>query len=718
MSCSNWKAVSSIGHTVSAPGTAYDGLSVSGIDPTVSQASAGAVVIRETAGSTVVQEGATGNPLSVDSYFVRLATRPADGVNVYVTVSASRSNRNESDAGGDGIWLSGSLPSSFTRSVSQDGTLINKPDRALVLVFTASNWNQEQAVNVYGVQDALAESERTVTVNHSVRAIVVNPALNSTVNDQARTVATFDFVRVRNVEVKILDDDAPTLILTQSGGSTLVLEGSLVADGLGFTQGIADSVNLRLGKQLTAGQTVTVTLSYDAAQVQLSGAGVTVLGNGQATLQFDSSNWLAGLNINVTAVDDATREDFKRSFVNAAVTAVSGAAPYAGQAAQLAVAVYDNDRAGVLILQSDGSTNVVKDDPNTAQDESVADTYTVRLTQAPGADVTIAVNTDGQVITVPASLAFNSANWYRPQTVTVRANPAFNPNLLPIDPTTQKVWAPREHLLTQLGGPLQVVGGTLGARGLVQAILLPAESNSGLLQIGVQPDERDQIDTLNIFDDGSMEDKVGVLSATRLSGFGMAPDLVVGANPFGEPPLARGGISWGDAATGQSGIEVLNLLMGQGNDTLNITGTLIGADEGSGANRGPARHGTLTTVHGGGNLDLTAGGSSIVGDRITVTGGAGASSPLVVYGDTSQDGTWYSGRTNLTSREDNLVLGRKLFDQVGTADDFFRFPRANPFQRAGNDVIDASALFPNSGVESTVLGIVIYGGAGDRKSVV
>ena len=33
-------------------------------------------------------------------------------------------------------------------------------------------------------------------------------------------------------------------------------------------------------------------------------------------------------------------------------------------------------------------------------------TYSVRLLQAPGADVTIAINTDGQVITVPASLVF------------------------------------------------------------------------------------------------------------------------------------------------------------------------------------------------------------------------------------------------------------------------------------------------------------------------
>ena len=704
---------STIGHTVTAPGIVYDGLAIDGIDPTVAQAIAGAVVIRETDGSTVVEEGATSDPLSVDSYFVRLATRPADGVTVYVTVSAARSNREEQLADGDSMWLSKTAASAFTRPVTIDGQVVDMPDRALVLKFTSADWDQEQAVYVYGAQDSLPEGERTVIVNHSVLAIIEDASLNSPANDQSASVATFNFAKVRNVEVNILDDDAPTLILTQTGGSTLVLEGSLTPDGDGFAPGIADSVNLRLGKVLTAGQTVTVTLSYDTQQIALSGAGVTVLSGGQARITFDAASSVSGINIDVTAADDGMREDFKRSFVNAAVTATSGADIYNGQLAQLAVSVYDNDAPGVLVLQSNGSTQVVKDDPSTAGDQSVDDTYTVRLTQAPAADVTIAINTDGQVITVPTSLVFTSSNWYHPQTVTVKPNAAFNPSALPIDPTTQKVWAPRQHLLTKLGGPLSVVGGTLGERALTPAVLLPAEKNEALLQIGAQPDERNQIDTLNIYDDSSQEDKVGTLSATGLSGYGMAPDFAVGSNPFGEPVNFPGGITWGDADTGKSGIEVLNLLMGQGNDRLTITGTLLAEDEGRDTNRGPARHGTLTTVHGGGNLDLTPGGSDIVGDRINVTGGGGADSPLVIYGDTSQDGTWYSGITNLTSRTDNLVLGLKLFDQAATADDLFRFPRANPFQRAGNDVIDASALFTSADHNTTTAGITIYGGAGN-----
>ncbi|HQV08466.1 MAG TPA: calcium-binding protein, partial [Thauera sp.] len=242
-----------------------------------------------------------------------------------------------------------------------------------------------------------------------------------------------------------------------------------------------------------------------------------------------------------------------------------------------------------------------------------------------------------------------------------------------------------------------------------------------LLEIGPQPDERDQIDTLNIYDDSSREDKSGVLSATGLTGFNMAPGISFDHTAHGEPSTFPGGISFGDAATGKSSIEVLNFMMGQGNDSLLITGTLQAADEGTGVNKGPARHGTITIVHGGGNLPVSATDATIGGDHITVTGGGGANSPLVIYGDTSQDGLWYSGDPNksysiepgVSPRADELRTGPKLFDQVGTADDDFRFPRANPFDHAGNDVIDASALFVGADPNTTVLGIAIYGGGGN-----
>jgi Ca2+-binding RTX toxin-like protein len=145
--------------------------------------------------------------------------------------------------------------------------------------------------------------------------------------------------------------------------------------------------------------------------------------------------------------------------------------------------------------------------------------------------------------------------------------------------------------------------------------------------------------------------------------------------------------------------------MGSGNDDLTITSTLSTS----------AVHGGLTTVHGGGNLAVQAAVAgvytgTIAGDRITITGGGGPTSPLVVYGDTSQDAAWYAGQPYVADVNDTLLLGPNPA-QPAT---FYRMPRANPFDRNGDDVIDASADLPSSGsYGDDALGIVIYGGAGN-----
>ena len=74
----------------------------------------------------------------------------------------------------------------------------------------------------------------------------------------------------------------------------------------------------------------------------------------------------------------------------------------------------------------------------------------------------------------------------------------------------------------------------------------------------------------------------------------------------------------------------------------------------------------------------------------------GPNSPLVVYGDTSQDGLWYSGDP---ATVDGREFGDKPFNPFSTCPT----PRtrttsgssrsADRFRLHGNDVIDASALF-------------------------
>src|SRR5205814_1128566 len=79
-------------------------------------------------------------------------------------------------------------------------------------------------------------------------------------------------------------------------------------------------------------------------------------------------------------------------------------------------------------------------------------------------------------------------------------------------------------------------------------------------------------------------------------------------------------------------------------------------------------------IEGGGNTSPTA------GDHIIVNGGGGPTSPLVVYGDTSQNGLDYAGTSGMPSIH-------------GISFDF-----------SGNDVIDA---------RNDQNGVTIYGGAGD-----
>ena len=100
---------------------------------------------------------------------------------------------------------------------------------------------------------------------------------------------------------------------------------------------------------------------------------------------------------------------------------------------------------------------------------------------------------------------------------------------------------------------------------------------------------------------------------------------------------------------------------------------------------------------------------------------AGPESPLVVYGDTSQDGVWYGGRP---ADVKGMEFGPKPFDpfykvpDADNEDDEWVFPLANPYDFDGNDVIDASNLFadvscvPGACALPTV-GFTAYGGGGD-----
>lgn len=129
------------------------------------------------------------------------------------------------------------------------------------------------------------------------------------------------------------------------------------------------------------------------------------------------------------------------------------------------------------------------------------------------------------------------------------------------------------------------------------------------------------------------------------------------------------------------------------------------------------------------------GGLLIGGDRITVCnqvnpyavngtpvacaldGTAGPGSPLVVYGDTSQDGIWYAGHA---ADALGMEFGPKPFDpftaipDAENEDDEWVLGLANPYDFAGNDIIDASGLFAHlAATNLPTVGFTAYGGLGD-----
>jgi hypothetical protein len=252
-----------------------------------------------------------------------------------------------------------------------------------------------------------------------------------------------------------------------------------------------------------------------------------------------------------------------------------------------------------------------------------------------------------------AQTTFTAANWFVPEAIPVLADPYYN---VPSSNASLLEFPKVPHLLSSIRGPLSVEGADPGNdhTQLQMAVMLPHETDALPFGIGVQPPESQQVNVLNIFDDGSQQDQTGTLSSTALTGFGMGPGLdftghkgYVPGDPrhptFGEPAKFPGGISFGsitiDPATGNfltnaslSTVQVLNLMMGQGNDHLAVTGSLVPGvyanPDGSTTTtvNGLAVpntfiHGGLTQVQGGGAafLAVNNGTFDIVGGATTWT---------------------------------------------------------------------------------------------------
>ena len=620
-----------------------------------------AVNVISASGGSLVNIAPTGEPLQVTEdgthahYFISLVAPDVSslGINpVYLTVSAGVASSSDRNAGGAGVLVR-----------VNGGAFTN----AVVLTFNAATATTVFEIEVMAVDDGAAEGPRMALISHSINS--ANPAY-----DDLPLIDTF---------VNVVDNDQPGLDIRQ-----LSLEGGIYGDNSTqvLENGFGDIYSVALTAAPALGETVTVALQTDGQITARSLAG------NLAYLTFNHSNWMTAQTVSVTAVDDPL-DGIEISRITHVVTSSAPAGVYAGfpttSSSRLSVTVFDNETPGAIVQQSGGSTVVVEN--------GATDGYRVRLTGAPDTNVTLTLRTDMQTLLSGSGLVavdvtggqgyfeyaytFTTGNWSQWANFTVSANPDFtgaNDKL--------KSFATQDQNLDQIRGPLIIEGGVGEGvtRALEPPVMLPGETNE-LSEVEILDAntvaalESNDIDVLNVFHTDNSDADSGSLSwrttdsggqsianpGLALTGFEMGGDLSVDQGTTGQPSVVHygGGITY-------NAFETVEVLLGKGNESLTIN------DTGDRDEKNPAvevDHATITAVHGGGG-----------GDTITINNrGEG---PLVVYGDTSEDGTRYSNNKPAGSIN-------------GTS-----------FGNPGNDVINASAM-PDQA--DAFVGIVIDGGPGD-----
>ncbi|MEX0269060.1 beta strand repeat-containing protein [Leptolyngbyaceae cyanobacterium UHCC 1019] len=187
-----------------------------------------------------------------------------------------------------------------------------------------------------------------------------------------------------------------------------------------FSLSLPPTVNLSVSTTAgtEAGTTVvTVTATASSAVVGaqtlslgVSGTGITA---GDYSLSSPTITILNGQTTGTatfTVVDDAIVEGTEAATLT--ISNPSGGIVLGSTTTQ-AIAIADNDTAGVTITQSAGNTAIAEG--------GITDTYTVALTSQPTDNVTINLNPGTQTSTNINTLTFTAANWNTAQTITVTA---------------------------------------------------------------------------------------------------------------------------------------------------------------------------------------------------------------------------------------------------------------------------------------------------------
>lgn len=246
------------------------------------------------------------------------------------------------------------------------------------LTFTTTNWDTPQVISFQGVNDVALDGDQTTSLR-----IVVLDNVSQDLFDGLTT--TFDVVTV--------DDESASWTIDESDGSNIVSE---------------------------AGQTDTFTIVLDAQPVspvtlELVSPDPDEVAASPATLTFTPTNWNVSRTVSILGVDDSVVDGQQIGTLTIRTIDAETSDPFDGLSQDLSVINLDDDVAGIVLTESDGST--------VAQEGTFTDSVDVTLQAQPISDVvlTIASSDPSQGSALQSQLTFTSANWNVAQPVTVTA---------------------------------------------------------------------------------------------------------------------------------------------------------------------------------------------------------------------------------------------------------------------------------------------------------
>ncbi|WP_293211437.1 MULTISPECIES: DUF4347 domain-containing protein [unclassified Microcoleus] len=323
---------------------------------------------------------------SDETIAVALSNPVAPGITPTITAAtATTTIANDDKAGINVIPLDGNtsiteggvagsyavrLTSQPTAPVTISLTAGDRINPVAAITFDRNNWNVPQKISVSAIDDNIVQGVLAGTITYAISSADAN----------------YNSLTIADITIPIGDNDRAGVSIIESAGSTEIGEG-----------GATDTYSL----VLTSEPVAPVTINFNpGSQI-----------NAIAPVTFTPNNWNVAQNVTVSAIDDNLSEGTHSGTITH--TSTSNDANYNDLIIpNVTASIADNDRPGVSIVQSAGSTQI--------GEGGATDTYSLVLTAAPTAPVTINFDAGSQISAI-APVTFTLDNWNVAQNVTVSA---------------------------------------------------------------------------------------------------------------------------------------------------------------------------------------------------------------------------------------------------------------------------------------------------------